>query len=106
MPYGLEELLDETREAALRGDLITLSRLAESIALSVTTSQDADRQEVARLGAKARQTATLVDAAARGIRSALGRLDEIASGPTLTTYDATGRRAAITSVALQPLRRA
>lgn len=91
----LEDLLDQAAEALLRGDLAALPALTEAI-VSETESLAEAAPGVERLREKADRNARLTQAAARGVRAARGRLSEIASGPVLTTYDALGRRAAVT----------
>jgi hypothetical protein len=105
MPNALEALLDMTRDAALAGDLATLATLAPQVEALTAGLPRADPQTARRLLAKADRNAQLLQAASRGLRAALGRLAEITAGPTLTTYDAQGRRAAIPPLpALAPKR--
>lgn len=90
----LEDLLDQAAGALLRGDLAALPALSAAIEqASEEVTGDTALAETARR--KAERNARLLQAAARGVRAARGRLAEIASGPVLTTYDALGRRAAV-----------
>lgn len=102
MQEGLESLLDDVRSAALRGDLSDLARLAPQIDDAARVAQSGGGNLPPSVRAKARRTAAVLTATAGGIRSALGRLDDIVSGPILSTYDATGRKAAIAMTSAKP----
>ena len=91
---SLENLLDQAAEALLRGDLAALPALSDAIE-SAAQDLPEDTALAERVRRKADRNARLLQAAARGVRAARGRLTEIASGPVLTTYDSLGRRAAI-----------
>jgi hypothetical protein len=105
MQTTLETLLDQTRDAVLAGDLLVLAALAPQVAAMADALPRLDAVAAERLRGKAERNAQLLLAATRGVRAAQGRLQEIAAGPTLTTYDARGQRAAITPVsAISPRR--
>jgi hypothetical protein len=98
----LEALLDQAAKALLAGDFAVLSDLAPRIE---SASPPHDRSLLVRLQAKAERNARLLDAALRGVKAARLRAAEIARGPTLTTYDARGRKAQIAPSGLVPARR-
>ena len=104
MQHRIEDLLEETRTAAVSGDLVALTRLAPLVAMAAETGPDPDATS-ATIRAKARHAAALLAASARGIRSAIDRLDDIAAGPGLTTYDAKGRKAEVPPVPRRAPRR-
>ncbi|MGL4235584.1 hypothetical protein [Tabrizicola sp.] len=99
----LEDLLDHAAEALLIGDLAALGALTPQIktALSALTPDAATR----RLRDKALRNARLLEAATRGVKAARHRLTEITRGPTLTTYNARGQKAAIAPLGPDPARR-
>jgi hypothetical protein len=105
MLTALETLLDQTRDAVLAGDLQTLAALAPQVAAMTDDLPRLDAVVAERLRSKAERNAQLLQSATRGIRAAQGRLQEIAAGPTLTTYDARGQRAAIAPVSAVSPRR-
>lgn len=95
MQIDLEILLDQTRDAVLVGDLATLADLAPRVVALADDLPRLDPDSAARLIRLAERNAQLLQAATRGLRAAQGRLGEIIEGPTLTTYDARGQRAAL-----------
>ncbi len=95
MQSNLEILLDQTRDAVLVGDLVTLAELAPRVAALADDLPHLDAAAATRLIRLAERNAQLLQAATRGLRAAQCRLTEIVEGPTLTTYDARGQRAAI-----------
>ncbi len=95
MPTALETLLDQTRDAVLAGDFAALADLAPQVEAEAGDLPRLDAAAARRLQQKAARNAQLLQAATRGIRAAQDRLEEICNGPTLTTYDARGKRAAI-----------
>jgi hypothetical protein len=99
----LEDLLDRAAEALLSGDLALLARLTPQIESAIPAT--ADRGLAERLHRKAQRNARLLDAATRGVKAARQRLTEITQGPSLTTYDALGRKAALAQADLTPARR-
>ncbi|MFN6925705.1 MAG: hypothetical protein ACK4P8_08650 [Tabrizicola sp.] len=101
----LEDLLDQARDALVSGDLAALEEIALATDRLVATLAVPDRSSLDRLRRKAERNSRLLQAAASGVRSALGRLSEITAGPTLTTYDAQGRKAAVASAPTLALRR-
>lgn len=99
----LEELLDLAAEALLAGDMARLAALTPEMEQALPPP--CDQITAARLQAKARRNARLLEAAGRGVRAARHRMAEITRGPTLTTYDSRGQKAAIAPVATIPARR-
>lgn len=99
----LETLLDQTATALLAGDLAALARLAPEIEAALDAPPD--RASAERLQWKAQRNARLLEAASRGVKAARLRMTEITRGPTLTTYDARGRRAELAPLGLTPARR-
>lgn len=99
----LETLLDQAAEALLCGNLAELARLAPQI--DSVEVRSGDRSSAERLRAKAERNARLLDAAMRGVKAARHRLSEITRGPTLSTYDALGRKALIAPMSAAPARR-
>jgi hypothetical protein len=89
----LEALLDQAAEALIAGNLPELARLAPQI--ESADVRTADRKAAERLRAKAERNSRLLDAAMRGLKAARHRVTEITRGPTLSTYDARGKRALI-----------
>lgn len=106
MLHALDDLLDQAREAVLAGDFPALARLAPALELEAGRLPRQDRETAARLLRKAERNASLLTAAGRGVKAALSRLDAIAAGPTLATYDAQGRKAALSVEPVGPVRRA
>lgn len=100
MQTALEDLLDQTHAAVLTGDVATLATLAPRVEALTENLDTSDAAVGERLRRKARRNMTLLAAASQGVRAAEARLGAIIAGPTLTTYDALGRKAAI---AAQPL---
>jgi hypothetical protein len=99
----LERLLDSAAEALIAGDFDTLSRLTPQIeSLSPGTP---DRKTAEILQAKALRNARLLDAASRGLGAARQRLSEAKRGPNLTTYNARGQKAQISTMTDVPTRR-
>lgn len=94
----LEDLLDQTRDALLAGDISALARLGPLVEAQADTPPHLDAEAASRLRHKAERNARLLQAAGRGLRAARDRLADIAAGPTLTTYDARGRKAALAAV--------
>lgn len=88
----LEGLLDQTHTALLSGDLAGLNGFETALETMAATLPQLDRPTAERLQRKAQRNGQLLQAAARGLRAARLRLAEITAGPTLTTYDARGRR--------------
>ncbi len=93
----LESLLDLAAAALIAGDFDALTRLTPQIEAQSLTSTDRKRAEALR--AKAQRNERLLDAATRGVKAARLRLTEVARGPTLTTYDARGQKAQISTFA-------
>lgn len=93
----LELLLDLAAAALIAGDFQALGQLTPQIeAQSLNISHHGNG---AAVQAKAKRNARLLDAATRGVKAARLRLTEVARGPTLTTYDARGQKAQISSFA-------
>jgi len=102
---SLEDLMDLTRDAVLAGDLASLASLAPRVEAAVERLTTLDEETARRLHQKANGNARLLQAASRGVRAAQGRLAEIISGPTLTTYDSRGRKEALTPLSQLSARR-
>lgn len=94
---GMDTILDRTYEALLTGDLVALGGLTAMLE-RMPEQQPLDRASAERLMRKADRNGLMLLAAARGVRAAQGRLAEIAAEPTLTTYDARGRRESVGQV--------
>lgn len=92
MSARLEDLLDQTRDALLAGNLTGLADLAGRVETLAQALSGLDRQTANRLQRKAERNASLLQAALRGIRAARQRVAEIGAAASLTTYDAKGRR--------------
>ncbi len=92
----LDTLLDQAAEALIAGDFAALTRLTPQI--EGHNLANIDRPTAETLRAKALRNARLLDAATRGVTAARLRMAEIASGPTLTTYDARGQKALLSVV--------
>lgn len=100
---NLEALLDAAADALLAGDLAALSQLTPQIESAALAPSD--RAAAERLQTKARRNARLLQAATRGVKAARLRVAEITRGPTLTTYDARGQKAQISTGGSEPARR-
>ncbi|HLQ17401.1 MAG TPA: hypothetical protein VK146_00345 [Tabrizicola sp.] len=98
----LEDLLDQTAQALLAGDLAALSALTPQFE---SAGLPQDRGTAERVRAKAQRNARLLDAATRGVRAARLRVVEITRGPILTTYDAQGQKAQLFPQGMTPARR-
>lgn len=89
-----ESALDAVHAALVQGDLLALPALAERVERMVDDVAASDPATAARLRDKARRNGALLDAAARGLRAAHRRLEELrgAAGGRVATYDGAGRR--------------
>ena len=105
MSTQLEALLDQTRDALIAGDLADLSNLAAKVEVMAAALPQLDQPTADRLRQKADRNARLLQAAQRGIRAARQRINEINAGPSLSTYDARGRREVIPGPSLLMPRR-
>ncbi|MDM7931836.1 hypothetical protein [Tabrizicola sp.] len=105
MSVFLEDLLDQTRDAVLAGDIASLARLAPQVEAVVNGLPQLDAKTAEGLREKAKRNVKLIKAASRGVRAAQARMVEITSGPTLTTYDALGRKKAIAPLSQLAARR-
>jgi hypothetical protein len=101
----LDAALDGTYAALLAGDLAALGGLSLTLENLADALPGLDRAAADRLRAKADRNGRMLQAAARGVRAARGRLAEISAAPTLTTYDARGRRESVGQVSAAPPRR-
>ncbi|MGP3696759.1 hypothetical protein [Rhodobacter sp. NSM] len=91
---SLEVLLDEMRQSMIAGDLASLGSLEGRIAAAM--EQPLGTAERARqVRAKAARNLACIEAAARGVRAARRRLEEIrtATSGAVVVYDGRGRRA-------------
>jgi hypothetical protein len=96
----LEATLDRTYNALLSGDLSALGGLGEMLERQADMLTGLGPVAADRLRRKADRNGRMLQAAARGIRAAWGRLAEISAVPTLTTYDARGRKESVGQVSL------
>ena len=101
MTHPLDDLLDQTHQALLAGDLSRLGTLAPQVD-SAATPVATDSGTAQRLRRKAERNARLLQAALRGLRAARGQMDAVAGGADVTTYDAQGRKSTLARV--RPLR--
>jgi hypothetical protein len=95
----LEDLLDQACAALLSGDLAALYGLDARIEAAVGGLPAAGEAAARRLHNKAERNARLLLAAGRGLRAAQDRMAEVRSGPCLATYDALGRKSAVSGPA-------
>ena len=105
MQTPLDDLLDQTRDALVIGNLAALADLAPRVAALAESLPRVDRPTAERLRRKADRNARLLQAATRGVRAAQQRLAEISMGPSLVTYDARGRRETLPTASVQMPRR-
>lgn len=91
----LDAVLDRTYDALLAGDLLALGALSEMLDSLTSALPGLERATADRLRLKADRNGRMLQAAARGVRAARGRLAEISAVPALTTYDARGRRESV-----------
>jgi hypothetical protein len=103
--HPLDDLLDQTHGALLTGDLALLGRLAPEVQAQTDDPAAMDAGTAQRLRCKAERNAQLLQAALRGLRSARARVQAIAAGASLITYDARGRKATLAAARPQPTRR-
>lgn len=92
MEPDLEMVLDRTCDALLAGNLAALGALGEALEDLAGGLAGLDRSAAERVLRKAERNGHLLQAAARGVRAARGRLTEISAAPTLTTYDSRGQK--------------
>jgi hypothetical protein len=95
---ALEDLLDQTRDALLSGNIADLARLGPLVDTQAGLLPRLDTATADRLRRKAEGNARLLQAAGRGLRAARARLADITAGPSLTTYDERGRKASLSVV--------
>lgn len=100
----IDTVLDRTYDALISGDLAALGPLGAAMA-ALPDLAGLDRSGAIRIRRKAERNARLLQAAQRGLRTARGRLAEIAAEPALTTYDAQGQKASVGQVAAGAPRR-
>lgn len=105
MQASLDDLLDQTRDALVIGNLEALAKLAPQVEALAGNLPQIDRQTADRLRRKADRNARLLQAASRGVRAAQQRLSEISAGASLVTYDARGRRETLSGSSIQMPRR-
>lgn len=105
MSTEIEDLLDQTHDAAMLGDLGQLAQLAPRIEAALNGLSQIEPRLAERLRVKAARNTKLLQAASLGVRAAQSRLAEILSGPSLSTYDSRGRKAAIAPVSRLAARR-
>ncbi len=102
--FETEAVLDRAHDALLRGDLAALGPIAAQLD-TVADLHDVDAAMASRIRRKAERNALLLQAAARGVRVARGRLAEITAEPALRTYTASGQRESFGQVSGQPSKR-
>lgn len=92
---AVEHLLDQMHAALLAADFPALSRLSPQLEAALAElSPGRDPALLTRLRQKATRNATCAQAAGRGVRAAIRRLDEVRKNAAgLVTYDESGRRA-------------
>jgi len=92
---GVEALLEQQRRALLAGDLAALAQMPDRLAqaLTVLAQHGLPSPVLARVQAAAGHNARLLLAAQRGVSQARGRR-EGERADALSTYDASGQRAA------------
>jgi hypothetical protein len=95
MTVSVEEILDQVHGSLLAGDLASMSGLESRLATAADRLPVLDPASARRLQMKAERNARLLQAASRGLRSALERGADIARGPMLSTYDSKGRKAVL-----------
>lgn len=105
MTSALISLLETTHDALLSGDLAALSRLAGEVDAQASRLPPLTATEARHLRQLAERNARLLRAAGAGVRAARQRLDQIAQGPRLSTYDSHGRKALIADSPAAALRR-
>jgi hypothetical protein len=90
----LEALLDQVYAAVMKADYPALDGIDDQIAAHLTElGAPRDTALLARLQQKAARNAICLQAAGRGIRSAVRRLEEVRRANLgLATYDGKGRR--------------
>lgn len=88
---ALETALDQALEAILAGDLDQLGPIYARTEAILMDLRVTDALAADRIRAKAARNATCLAAAARGVRAARRRLQEIGLGAGHHTYDSTGR---------------
>jgi flagellar biosynthesis/type III secretory pathway chaperone len=96
---ALQDVLEAERAALLSGRLQDVIPLAERKLALIGSLQaiPGNRALPEDVSASAKRNAALLEAAARGIKSALARIEDIKSAAITTTYDARGARLTITS---------
>lgn len=88
----LAEILERERRAILSGDFARLPQLIEAKETLASTPLDLSGKDAAALQQMAQQNQRLLSAALRGVRSALGRLQQIDEGVRgYTGYDRNGQ---------------
>lgn len=91
----IERMLDDMRRRVMAGDLASLPALEADLAQAVQGLRPATVEDAQKIRAKAMRNLACLEAAARGVRAARRRLDEIrqAASGTIVVYDDRGRRA-------------
>lgn len=105
MQASLDDLLDQTRDALVTGNLSALADLAPRVEALTESLPRIDRQAAEQLLRKADRNTRLLQAATRGVRAAQQRWLEINTGASLVTYDARGRRETLSGPSIQMPRR-
>jgi hypothetical protein len=97
---ALEDLLDQAFAALLSGDLAALSGLDTQLDAALSAFPSLEEATARRLQRKAERNARLLLSASRGLRAARDRVTDILSGTALATYDAQGRKSALSGPAV------
>jgi hypothetical protein len=93
IPVGLlENLLDQMADALQRGALNELAALSGAIETEIAILPDLDPGRAEGLRRRAARNDLCLQAAARGVRSALARIAGVGRGQQLSTYGADGRK--------------
>jgi len=95
MLRALEDLLDAERNSILQGELVGIPRLIkrkEALLERMSATAD-DSDTLLRIREKAGRNTALLEAALKGVRNAINRLEILRAGRrTLNTYDKSGQR--------------
>ena len=105
MQTPLDDLLDQTRDALVIGNLAALAELAPRVGALAESLPQVDQPTAERLRRKADRNARLLQAATRGVRAAQQRFRDISAGASLVTYDSRGRRETLSGASVRMPRR-
>ena len=92
---SVEQVLDQMHAAILHADFAALALLTPRLEAAMSALQRPNQAALDRIATKAARNGTCLQAAGRGIRAALRRVNEVRQTATgLVTYDGAGKRAA------------